>query len=575
MSSIRLASMLASSVFLVILTTAAPSAEPKPSATAGSAAASASAEAFTYKTPQGATFKVTAEGLASITVGDKEVVKGSWHAGNMTQLREPNAGPAPLVFTDKTLEVIEPRSCVRVRHVGPAATATFEYAFEGEDVRIKARVENFTDKAIKATSFEGLSFLFDSTPKGWMVSQDPGWIKAHVEGFRGFHPSFENRIGGSYATDETFGVGLTPLNTGLAYTGFFWWGDTAGPNARRLVYIRPQEIPSGGALTFEMLMRISPNKDWKHLLDPYKQHFAKTFGHPTLGSVHYKADFRPMASMSIADTPSITKDNPFGFHGESRRVDLPEGMKRFCDMVVPGLVAGNGQGMIIWALGGWDPRGAMYRPDFDVLPPAVEQNIPQMRQAFQDGNVRMGVCTRPGEIAFRGTWTQDWTVRINPDDPQHLQIMWGRFKKMIDQGFTLFYLDTFGESLNDIKAMQYYRQKMGPEIQTFVEHPCDVMLAYSGAYMELNYNEKAGAYSIFWGLDRFWEISQYLLPGAQAAAVSRVDEKKLPAGFERPAHFLMRQHVAPFIPDYLIKGQAKELKEITDEFLDANGQWKK
>ncbi|MCY2991012.1 MAG: hypothetical protein NTY19_24515 [Planctomycetota bacterium] len=163
------------------------------------------------------------------------------------------------------------------------------------------------------------------------------------------------------------------------------------------------------------------------------------------------------------------------------------------------MVAGNGQGIIIWALGGWDPRGAMYRPDFDILPPAVEQNIPQMRQAFEDSNVRMGVCTRPGEIAFRGTWTQDWTVRINPDDPQHLEIMWGQFKK----------------------------------------------------------------------------ISQYLLPGAQAAAVSRVDEKKLPAGFERPSHFLMRQHVAPFIPDYLIKGQAKELKEITDEFLAANGQWKK
>ena len=152
--------------------------------------------------------------------------------------------------------------------------------------------------------------------------------------------------------------------------------------------------------------------------------------------------------------------------------------------------------------------------------------------------------------------------------------MWGRFKKMIDQGFTLFYLDTFGESLDDAKAMQFYRQKMGPEIQTFVEHPCDITLAYSGAYMELNYDEKAKAYGIMWGLDRFWEISQYLLPGVQAAAQSRVDENKLPEGFERPSHYLMRKHIAPFIPDYLIKGQAKELKAVTDEFLDASGQWK-
>jgi hypothetical protein len=64
------------------------------------------------------------------------------------------------------------------------------------------------------------------------------------------------------------------------------------------------------------------------------------------------------------------------------------------------------------------------------------------------------------------------------------------------------------------------------------------------------------------------------MPGVQAAAQSRVDENKLPEGFERPSHYLMRKHIAPFIPDYLIKGQAKELKAVTDEFLDASGQWK-
>jgi len=538
------------------------------------AAGKPTSDSFTYKTPHGVTFTVTPEGLTSITVGDREVAKGSWHAENMTRLREPSASPAPFVFTDKTMEVLESGAGVRVRHAGPAATATFVYAFKGEDVRIKARVENFTDAAIKATGFKGLCFLFDSAATGWMVTHDPNWLMAHVEGFRGFHPSFENRIGGSYATDRTVGVGLSPLNTGLAHTAFLWWADQARLDARRLVHIRPQAIPAGGALTFEMLMRISPDRDWKHLLAPYKEHLATTFGHPTLGPVHYEADFRPMAFMSIADTPSITKDNPFGFHGEARRVDLPEGMKQFCDMVVPGLVEANGQGMIIWALGGWDQRGAMYRPDFDVLPPEVERNIPKMRQAFTDSDLRMGACTRPGEIAFRTSWTQDATVRINSDDPQHLAMVWGRFKRMIDQGFTLFYLDSFGESLADVKALQFFRQQMGPAIQTFVEHPCDVALPYSGAYMELTFNDEAQSYGIFWGLDRFWEISQFLFPGVQAAAISRVDEKTLPEGFERPSHFLMRKHIAPLIHDYQVKGQAKELEKITAEVLDASGRWK-
>ncbi len=568
------AAMLSLWAFVCLLVATAEAQPAKPIAT--SAPATAPGASFSCKTSQGVVFKVTAEGLSSISVGEKEVARGMWRATDASHMLVPNGKPAALEFTAKSMEVLEPGNRVRVKHVGPEAQAVFDYTFSGEDVRIKARVENNrAEKPIKVTAFEGLTFLFAAEPQGWMVRQDPGWMAAHAEGFRGYHPSFENRIGGSYAIDESFGVGLTPLNTGLAYTGFFWWSDRAGPNARRLVYARPQEIPAGGALTFEMLLRVSTDKDWKHLLTPYKEHFAATFGHPTLGMVHYKADFRPMGNMSIADSASITETNPLGFHGEGRRVDLPEGMKRFCDSVVGGLTAGNGQGMIIWALGGQDPRGAMYRPDFDVLPPSVEQNIPQMRAAFKEGNVRMGVCARPGEIAFRGNWKEDWTVRINADDPQHLSIMWGRFKKMMDMGFTLFYLDTFGSSMDDIKAMQYYRQKMGPDIQTFVEHPCDVILAYSGSYMEVTFDAKANKYNVFWGLERFWEISQWLLPGVQAAGVSRVDESKLPEGFERPSHFMMRKHISPFCQDYQLKGMAKELKALTDEFLESPTKWKK
>ena len=48
--------------------------------------------------------------------------------------------------------------------------------------------------------------------------------------------------------------------------------------SRRLIYFAASPIPARGARTFDLKLRVSPDLDWKHLLEPYRQHFQATFG---------------------------------------------------------------------------------------------------------------------------------------------------------------------------------------------------------------------------------------------------------------------------------------------------------
>jgi len=54
-----------------------------------------------------------------------------------------------------------------------------------------------------------------------------------------------------------------------------------------------------------------------------------------------------------------------------------------------------------------------------------------------------------------------------------------------------------------------------------------------------------------------------------------VDATKLPKYFESPYRFLFRNHITPLSPDWRVKKEAAELRALTDEFLTADGKWKK
>jgi hypothetical protein len=264
---------------------------------------------------------------------------------------------------------------------------------------------------------------------------------------------------------------------------------------------------------------------------------------------------------------AISAGNPYGFHGGFRRIDTAEGARSFCNLVLPVLQSNNSQGIIVWGQGGDDPRGGMYRPDFDVLPPEVEaQWTSFIMPRFQAANVRLGVATRPRDMAVKLDWRQDQIININPDDPGHREMLWRRFDNMMKKGCTLFYLDSFGDSLEDVKLMRWLREKFGPGIRTYCEHPCDAIMPFSGGYSETTLHaepqDQPPHYRLWSGLDE-WEIYQWLCPGCELA--SRLYEKKgqAPANFESPEEFFSNHGIIPLVPvnDF---SRAPAVKQLQD-----------
>lgn len=532
-------------------------------------------EKLDLKTPQGVVYTVTAGGLSSIRIGEREVARGGWRADAGDWIL--NTGSGKLDAKDirrKLVRLFE--GLVRVDHEHKDLEVSYLYSLDGEDLKVTALVRNrHATEGLGAVWFRGLTFDFGKPPAGLMFHQHGSYLRAHGVGL--CHPSFASRIGGSYAVGDGFGVGLSPAGPSLERT-LFWWDYTDWREGQReklptrsLSYLVAEPIPPGGLRQFHMTLRVSANADWKHLLEPYKRHFAAV-----CGEVQYKADHRVFAQACVNGAPSFIKpDNPYGFHGGFRRLDLAEGAKAFGDTLVPALADARGQGVLIWGQGGENPRGAMYRPDFDILPPEVEANWPTLAARFKDAGLRLGVCARPGEIAYQVNWKQDGTLRINPDDPAHIQMMVRRFKAMTDKGCTAFYLDTFGSSLDDVKAMIAYRKALGPDVQTYVEHACDAILPHSGVYTELHFDKKANAYGLVFMSVHTWEIFRWLVPGVSCVVRCNAEPKDVPDGIEKPFPFMFRNHLTPLVADWLVKRDAAELKPLADEYLDDKGQWKK
>ncbi|HLX63997.1 MAG TPA: hypothetical protein VKX17_22185 [Planctomycetota bacterium] len=508
------------------------------------------AESLVYKTPRGVEFEISADGLSAIRVGERVLARGGWAAFNAEQWFLKSPGPVKVGKTvEKRFEKID-ETHARVTHTGGDLACVYDYSFAGEDVTISARVENRHETAaMDVTGFSGLEFTFTKPPQGVMNEQHITYFQAH--GIRLCHPSEYSPIGGSYAQDGVAGVGVSPWRTGLMRTLILWdytdWnqGQREKRPSRKLIYFAASPIPARGAQTFDLRLRASPDCDWHHLLEPYREHFTATFG-----PVQYKADPRWIATDYLNESKAAIKaDNPYGFHADFRRIDTVLGMAKFCDLVVTAVRGSNGQGIILWGQGGEDPRGGMYRPDFDVLPPEVEAQWGMLTQRLHGSKTKLGVCTRPGEIALKRDWEHDQIVPICADDPAHRAMLWARYEKMIERGCTLFYLDSFGSSFEDVKLMRFLREKMGPEVLTFCEHQCDAIMPFSGGYSEATLNAEVTPlhYRLWSGLDR-WEIYSWLAPGSQMTA--RLYEKKgePPADMETPEHWMLTHHITPLLP---------------------------
>ncbi len=537
------------------------------------------ASGFTHRTPGGVVYRVTADGLSSIRLGERLVAGGSWSVFNAEGWFK-DAGSGKVDTTKLARKGVSrlPGGRARVVHHRGHVVCTADYAFDGEDLLVSARVENrHPSEPMNVAGFRGLTFHFTRPPEGLMYVQHVSYFQAHGLGL--CHPGHWAKIGGSYATDEAVGVGTSPANTGLCRTLTLWdyadWraGRRENVPRRKLLYFVAAPVPPRGARTFDFRLRVSPNRDWKHLLGPYREHFRRTFG-----PVRYRADHRWIATDYLnRNQESISPANPYGFHGGFRRIDTPAGVEAFCAEVIPAVKRHGGQGIIVWGQGGDDPRRAMYRPDFDVLPPEVEANWPRLAKRFADAGLKLGVCTRPRHLAVRKDWKRDRIIDINPDDPGHRRMLSERFERMRKLGCTLFYLDSFGGSFEDVRLMRFLREKLGPDVLTFAEHQCDAILPSSGGYSETTFSlgrkDGKGPHYRLWSGVRNWEIYQFLAPGCQMASRLYQGGRDVPEAFEGPDAFFFRNRISPLLP---VSGFTRlpAVHAAQGRYLAPDGNWK-
>jgi len=534
--------------------------------------------ALVHRAPHAVAYSVTSDGLSEIRVGDRVLAAGGWSVFNAEPwFKDGGTGHVDAgASIEKSLTVLGEKQA-RVRHVKKDVVSTTDYTFEGEDLLISARVENnHPHEPMNIVGFSGLTFCFNRPPTGLMMTQHISYFRAHGVGL--CHPSHWSKIGGSHGADDAIGVGLSPWKTGWQRTLLLWdyasWAADKREKSpeRRLLYFVVAPVPARGAQTFDLKLRVSPNRDWKHLLEPYREHFRQTFG-----AVRYKADYRWIATDYLNHSQqAVSAANPYGFHGGARRFDRPEGIQSFCDQVIPALKEAGGQGVIVWGQGGDDPRGAMYRPDFDVLPPEVEANWKTLAERFRQSGVKLGVCTRPSDMAVRQDWKADQVIHINANDPGHQAMLLRRFQNMIDKGCTLFYLDSFGADLEHVTLMRFLRENLGPEVLTFAEHQCDAIFPYSGGYSETAFHAARPGhqprYRVWSGLEN-WEICRWLVPGSQLASRLYQVEGKIPQGFEPVDEFFLRNQVMPLLPVGNFQ-RLEGLGKIQRRYVDASGNWK-
>jgi hypothetical protein len=410
------------------------------------------------------------------------------------------------------------------------------------------------------------------------------WLRAHPG--VSFHPG-EIKIGGTYGAAGDLGIGTSPAHADLLRTLTMWdFADWTPPEAsrtsrenspsRNLQYFVNASVPPEGARTFGLWVRISRNPEWHHLLEPYKDWFRAT-----LGPVRYAPDHRPLLQMCVNKSVQyITPRNPYGYHDGWARLDTAEGTAEFCDKLVPLLKAVNGQGVIIWGQQGTEPRGAEYRPDFDVLPPETATNWVTLQSRFREAGLKLGVATRPDSIPTRASWTHDTLVTLDPDDADHLEMLWRRFRNMMDKGCRLFYLDCFGMRVEDVAIMRFLRERMGPDVQTYSEMHCDAILPFTGLYMEAVYQggttPEDARFDIMWLGPGQWEMLRWLADDRISVAARPRTENApaaLPAGFHY--RWMLERHLTPLEQPWALQPGAAVLRDLLPQWLDARGQWLK
>jgi hypothetical protein len=392
------------------------------------------------------------------------------------------------------------------------------------------------------------------------------------------------RIGGSCGIGDGFGVGATPHDAGVHPVAICWDWDwkkrEADPQRTPTLYVN-DPIPPRAARTYSVTFRFSPKPDWKHLLDPYRRHLYSVVGDKLL---YDRFSHLPLIAGFVSGAESHRSvTNPYAYHPD-RRLDSINGITNYNARLAPHMRALPAQGLIVWGQGGRNPRGAMYRPDFDIVPAEVGPNLARFAGMLKEQGMRFGVAARPGQYVTPLDAYTDTVGAINPQQPGELEVLTKRFKNMMALGANLFYLDSFGASLDDVAIMRYVRPRIGPSVQTFVEHSSDVIIPFSGLLPILVGDVAKGTAEIAFA-GSFWlkppdmptipEVMRYIFPDAAIVCLIQVQGADTEERKRKVIEYCLENRMTPMIPDdWLDADTVQWMTPLLARYMTQQGQWK-
>lgn len=437
---------------------------------------------------------VEEEGVTSIDLdapgGGTRVGDGKWEAIDAGRYfpREPDEITAG-ALTSRSAALLAPNKA-QVVHAYERAEIRYTYTLAGEDLTIAAAVTNTARHGHLATfGWEGLTFHYGQSVRWQLNSWGHNYLRTHHR--RVMYPSHDSPRGGQMAVGTTFGLGVWHFDWPLRHRliQFKPLADQDAPD-RMLQSFALASIRPGDTTTISLTLRIAAGADCtrEHLLAGYKAAVREVFPQLT-----YHPDARPIAKMNIARPNSARPDhrefdpvnNPYAINPD-RRIDRAAVAEKWGRDIAAGLVAMGGQGLILWDPYGFHHRGSMYRADFDVVPPEVAANLPIFWGPSIESGLRWGYCARPGEVVSPVRWATDDPTKASADNVHRpgpsasfLAMIEGRFARA---GGNLYYLDSFGSTLDDLTILAHLRRVLGPDFQLYTEQEFDLTYAFAGVY---------------------------------------------------------------------------------------------
>ncbi len=369
---------------------------------------------LTHRTPSGFVFSITADGLEQVTLGDRTVLTGDWHAavnvGGDKASEDIGGTRTASSGAGKALVATHGNGPLRVQH---------SYRFAGETLFIESQVINDTDRAVGPMVFSGLVVDFDGTPRGALVTASKRDL---------LYPS-NSGLAGSYAIGKGFVLGLTWYDRPAPAPPPALSGKTApsteAPPAPRgslatwkcldngryeLSLACDMTVPPGGADTVSLAVTFSRGDDWHAAMAPYKRRCQPiTASKKTVP----RGDHRPVIKVSLVPAGAKpTDDSPLGLPA-ARRIDRAGGGVQLANRVAVLARTIGARTVFLTDLPRYDPSTGWVM-NWHILPEAADRGVKKFVARLAENDIATAVEAWPRAAQTPVAWDRTTTTSFDP-----------------------------------------------------------------------------------------------------------------------------------------------------------------